>query len=523
LEEVGDKKAVISQICQGLRFLHEKNVIHRDLKPTNILISRPDGSWENKRRMKISDFDVSRVLKPHKRNFTKTKSSGSQGWTAPEMYKDARYTIASDIFSLGCVITFILSDGEHPFGSQDDRDFNIRKAEKPVIPTNIKDSSALDLINSMINFDPTARPTIQQIIQHPFFKKPTEALDYIRSTYELNKTNAEFVKALEVQTAHLFDSDWKLSLSAKVQQKLQTGTLTPYKGDSVLHLVKAIRDKYVHYGDLSKAEQSEFGICPEGYYEYWIHRFPSIVVHLWKVQLATKKICNPSNTKNNHSSSVDCDLSTESKAAAKPRHEVEVPNATENIGQNLNGNQHKKNMETVKVAPISRVFEDASLKPKNVSLLNGGDYQCSICNIKVPNSPINIEQHLNGNQHKKNMETSKVAGISKALEDASLKSKSNTLEPVYRCPICKINVPHSPHNIEQHKNGKIHKQILEAMKIEESRKVVEVVKKFKCNIVCSVCNATVTNNSSHIAAHNAGRKHLNALANLPMRSKFECI
>ena len=97
----------------------------------------------------------------------------------------------------------------------------------------------------MINFDPTARPTIQQIIQHPFFKKPTEALDYIRSTYELNKTNAEFVKALEVQTAHLFDSDWKLSLSAKVQQKLQKGTLTPYKGDSVLHLAKAIRDKVI--------------------------------------------------------------------------------------------------------------------------------------------------------------------------------------------------------------------------------------------------------------------------------------
>ena len=106
LEEVGDKKAVISQICQGLRFLHEKNVIHRDLKPTNILISRPDGSWENKRRMKISDFDVSRVLKPDKRNFTKTKSSGSQGWTAPEMYKDARYTIASDIFSLGNLLIF---------------------------------------------------------------------------------------------------------------------------------------------------------------------------------------------------------------------------------------------------------------------------------------------------------------------------------------------------------------------------------------------------------------------------------
>jgi len=104
LKDVGSKREVIEQICQGLLFLHQKNIIHHDIKPANILISRYNGSREKGRGVKLSDYRHS--LNPEENESDQDLSPSSRQWMAPEIFQKSRYTPAADIFSLGTHFSF---------------------------------------------------------------------------------------------------------------------------------------------------------------------------------------------------------------------------------------------------------------------------------------------------------------------------------------------------------------------------------------------------------------------------------
>lgn len=58
---VGSDKDILRQITNGLAYLHEKKIVHRDIKPNNILFSE---STENKKAvMKLADFGISKIMK----------------------------------------------------------------------------------------------------------------------------------------------------------------------------------------------------------------------------------------------------------------------------------------------------------------------------------------------------------------------------------------------------------------------------------------------------------------------------
>ena len=103
------------QILQGLKYLHERNVIHRDLKGDNILVSL-NGTC------KIVDFGISRKASNAYDSYIeeRTKMKGSFFWMAPEMMnppagENAKsYSGKIDIWSLGCCVVEMFS-GERPF------------------------------------------------------------------------------------------------------------------------------------------------------------------------------------------------------------------------------------------------------------------------------------------------------------------------------------------------------------------------------------------------------------------------
>ncbi len=90
---------IIYQIASGLSTLHENQILHRDIKPDNIIIS------ENN-LVQLIDYDISRIYKPEQSQDTTT--SGTKGFIAPELYVNEQTDIRSDIYSLGKTIQMLV-------------------------------------------------------------------------------------------------------------------------------------------------------------------------------------------------------------------------------------------------------------------------------------------------------------------------------------------------------------------------------------------------------------------------------
>ena len=103
----------MTQVLQGLQYLHDQGVIHRDIKGANILV-------DNKGAVKISDFgiskrvDTSTLLNGGKKGAQRVSLQGSVFWMAPEVVKQTSYTRKADVWSVGCLIVEMLT-GQHPY------------------------------------------------------------------------------------------------------------------------------------------------------------------------------------------------------------------------------------------------------------------------------------------------------------------------------------------------------------------------------------------------------------------------
>jgi serine/threonine protein kinase len=92
----------MSQVLQGLVYLHEQGVIHRDIKGANILTTK-DGT------VKLADFGVAT-----KSNVNEYSVVGTPYWMAPEVIELSGASTSSDIWSLGCTVIELL-DGRPPY------------------------------------------------------------------------------------------------------------------------------------------------------------------------------------------------------------------------------------------------------------------------------------------------------------------------------------------------------------------------------------------------------------------------
>lgn len=100
-----ETKNIILQICGGLQTLHKNNIIHRDLTPSNIMIS-DDGV------VKIIDFDISRSV--NNTSVRDTTILGTEGFAAPEQFGFGQSNAQTDIYALGVLINYMLTGGKLP-------------------------------------------------------------------------------------------------------------------------------------------------------------------------------------------------------------------------------------------------------------------------------------------------------------------------------------------------------------------------------------------------------------------------
>jgi len=174
--EFRNEKEILRQVTRGLSHLHKKKIVHRDIKPNNILI------FISKRRkikpvIKLADFGISKTLKGNSvTNTSPTNPNGTRGWMPPEVYESNRFDFSVDVWALGCIFAYILSEGnKHPFGDDPDkRQVSIKDRESIKLKQEnlkepySKDPFAFELITFMLEADPSKRPTVTYVLKSFF-------------------------------------------------------------------------------------------------------------------------------------------------------------------------------------------------------------------------------------------------------------------------------------------------------------------------------------------------------------------
>lgn len=332
-----DKPEILKQITHGIQYLHSLKIVHRDVKPQNILVSAPkvnpaNPTVQQQPRLLISDFGLCKKLEADQNSFraTTAHAAGTSGWRAPELLVDddpmlkptvsaqatdnseplvvdsqtkRSATRAIDIFSLGCIFYYCLTGGSHPFDKDGKfmREANIVKGYYDISALDCLGDyqwEAKDLVSSMLSHNPKERPDAATILTHPFFWPPEKRLDFLcqvsdgfehekftiqDASGEYNVDDSPSLAYLESYAEEIIPPhahhDFLKILPWDFRDTL--GKQRKYKGGSVLDLLRALRNKKNHFEDIPPSVKEKCGPLPEGYLSFWSRRFPSLLLSCW--------------------------------------------------------------------------------------------------------------------------------------------------------------------------------------------------------------------------------------------------
>lgn len=271
-------KTVMCQLLLGMEFFHAKGILHRDIKPPNVLVSME----ENIPYAKYCDFGLSNVPNKYRPS---TPGTVTSWYRAPEICCEySHYSFPSDIWSLGCVFYEIVTKSSFISTKKDDdkmifsdivkthpENFTIQELEqfikkgrstfKADMPRSKKTSfyemikseinvrefnkkggtinEFADLLSRMLTLDPEKRYTAEQCIKHPFFKTFEKYYEDMRKKYPPVKnldTNVVILNCIERR--------WAVNILFNIYNKRKK-----YKWFSYDLIFQALRlfDEYLDY------------------------------------------------------------------------------------------------------------------------------------------------------------------------------------------------------------------------------------------------------------------------------------
>ena len=282
-------------VVKGLRFFHELEVLHRDIKPDNILYKTSPRLC-----LKIADFGMSTEVNAKELKSVIHTCVGTRCWMAPELLQEVgrvSHSFASDVFACGLVLHYILVDKNHPFAPpmgksngrssidlQNETERNIMKQA-----LNISDQlspEAHHLIATMLDKEEEKRPVTSEIIHHPFFwsrKKKSRFLVAVgnqtefRAPRHFDREHSNVEKDLEDRLDPKFDKEpWDFSILPTYAEMTVTGRR--YNTCSVIDLVRFVRNVHAHVSDSGCSSQVKQDILEN---QVFLDKFPSLLIDVY--------------------------------------------------------------------------------------------------------------------------------------------------------------------------------------------------------------------------------------------------
>lgn len=192
------------QVLQGLAYLHDQGVVHRDIKGANILTTK-DGL------VKLADFGVAAKLgelEADNRAGREASPVGTPYWMAPEVVELKAVTTAADIWSVGCLAIELLT-GNPPYYDLQPMSalYNIVQDLHPPLPPNIS-MGMQDFLVKCFQKDAARRPSARRLLQHSW-------ITYNRRTLRSSWSRTRGMKARGART------DAHTTVSTVVERMLQ--------------------------------------------------------------------------------------------------------------------------------------------------------------------------------------------------------------------------------------------------------------------------------------------------------------
>ena len=159
---------IIRKLSSAVYYLHSFGIIHRDVKPENILMT---DNTENA-DIRLLDFGLSKIVRSGEKC---TEPYGTLSYVSPEVLQDIPYDERCDLWSIG-VITYLLLSGVLPFDDENNIKEIARKTvyeKTPFYPTLFQDVSkeAIDFVDKLLQKDPDKRMKMTELFVHPWMQK----------------------------------------------------------------------------------------------------------------------------------------------------------------------------------------------------------------------------------------------------------------------------------------------------------------------------------------------------------------
>jgi len=251
-------KQILLTATKGLMRFHDKKFVHRNIRPENIVIQEESNEFNGK----IADLSMA---KPFTDGATISRDFSENGFSAPELInyfnidqenrrksirksQKEKVTEKVDVFSMG-VVYFYASTGHHPF-DRDDRSLQQNICDKKFVPNfnTLKTSKKLpvgdvplitNLVKAMIQYDPKHRPTIKQVLNHPFFWTDHQKREFLTSISQYIQGCGKEDKELMRDQCGPSYENWQENLDEKVQKTLKEKRRY---GNDVTELLRSLRN-----------------------------------------------------------------------------------------------------------------------------------------------------------------------------------------------------------------------------------------------------------------------------------------